>query len=65
MQPGRLPIEDQVAQPEAGIGDYDLAYFDASDLSRPAEDAVIQAGREVFAGGWRLQWPSLTVLPWP
>jgi uncharacterized protein len=95
MQPGRLPIEDQVAHfaaglnrnrtltevlaraatmdlpgwylvagclyqtvwntvtgqpPEAGILDYDLAYFDASDLSWDAEDAVIQAGREVFAG---------------
>jgi hypothetical protein len=95
MQPGQLPIEDQVAQfrvalsrngtltevlaraatmdlpgwylvagclyqtvwnvvtdqpPVAGILDYDLAYFDASDLSWDAEDAVIQAGREVFAG---------------
>ena len=37
-------------RPEAGILDYDLAYFDASDLSWDAEDAVIQAGREVFAG---------------
>jgi hypothetical protein len=36
--------------PEAGILDYDLAYFDASDLSWDAEDAVIQAGHEVFAG---------------
>ena len=36
--------------PAAGILDYDLAYFDASDLSWDAEDAVIQAGREVFAG---------------
>jgi hypothetical protein len=36
--------------PEAGILDYDLAYFDGSDLSWEAEDAVIQAGREVFAG---------------
>ena len=36
--------------PEAGILDYDLAYFDGSDLSWGAEDAVIQAGREVFAG---------------
>src|ERR1700687_4013141 len=95
MQPGRLPIEDQVAHfaaglsrnrtltevlaraatmdlpgwylvagclyqtvwnvvtgqpPEAGILDYDLAYFDASDLSWEAEDAVIRAGSEVFAG---------------
>jgi uncharacterized protein len=35
--------------PEAGILDYDLGYFDASDLSWEAEDAVIQAGRKVFA----------------
>ena len=36
--------------PEAGILDYDLAYFDATDLSWAAEDAVIQAGHQVFAG---------------
>ena len=35
--------------PETGIGDYDLAYFDAADLSWTAEDAVIQAGHRVFA----------------
>jgi uncharacterized protein len=35
---------------EAGILDYDLAYFDGSDLSWDAEDAVIQAGGTVFAG---------------
>lgn len=34
--------------PEAGILDYDLAYFDPSDLSWEAEDAVIQAGSKVF-----------------
>ena len=34
--------------PEAGIGDYDLAYFDAADLSWAAENAVIQAGHLVF-----------------
>jgi hypothetical protein len=34
--------------PEAGILDYDLAYFDATDLSWAAEDAVIQAGHRVF-----------------
>jgi hypothetical protein len=34
--------------PEAGILDYDLAYFDGSDLSWDAEDAVIQAGRRIF-----------------
>ncbi|HEY2241372.1 MAG TPA: nucleotidyltransferase family protein [Streptosporangiaceae bacterium] len=36
--------------PEAGILDYDLAYFDDSDMSWAAEDAVIRAGSEVFAG---------------
>ena len=36
--------------PEAGILDYDLAYFDRSDPSWAAEDAVIQAGNRVFAG---------------
>ncbi len=36
--------------PEAGILDYDLAYWDGSDLSWDAEDAVIRAGREVFRG---------------
>jgi hypothetical protein len=34
--------------PEAGILDYDLAYFDPSDLSWEAEDSIIQAGRTVF-----------------
>ncbi|GHH52608.1 nucleotidyltransferase family protein [Lentzea cavernae] len=34
---------------EDGILDYDLFYFDASDLSWEAEDAVIRAGRERFA----------------
>ena len=34
--------------PEAGILDYDLAYFDGSDLSWQAEDAVIQAGQQLF-----------------
>ncbi|HEV2451769.1 MAG TPA: nucleotidyltransferase family protein [Streptosporangiaceae bacterium] len=36
--------------PEAGILDYDLAYFDGSDVSWAAEDAVIRAGQDVFAG---------------
>ncbi|CAG9988291.1 unnamed protein product [Clonostachys byssicola] len=35
--------------PDTGIRDYDLVYFDDSDLSYEAEDAVIQAGRELFA----------------
>jgi hypothetical protein len=35
---------------EAGILDYDLAYFDDSDLSWEAEDGVIRAGSTVFAG---------------
>ncbi len=34
--------------PQTGILDYDLAYFDGSDLSWEAEDAVIQAGHGVF-----------------
>ena len=34
--------------PESGILDYDLAYFDSSDLSWHAEDAVIQEGGRVF-----------------
>ncbi len=36
--------------PTSGIKDYDVFYFDAGDLSWEAEDAVINAGREVFAG---------------
>ena len=36
--------------PEAGILDYDLAYFDDSDLSWEAEDEVIRAGTAVFGG---------------
>ena len=36
--------------PDAGILDYDLAYFDDSDLSWDAEDVVIKAGDEIFAG---------------
>lgn len=36
--------------PETGIADYDLVYFDGSDLSWEAEDAVIRRGEEVFAG---------------
>jgi uncharacterized protein len=31
-----------------GIEDYDLAYFDASDLSYEAEDAVIRRVKAVF-----------------
>jgi uncharacterized protein len=34
---------------DAGILDYDLAYFDGSDLSWDAEDNVIRAGNAVFA----------------
>ncbi len=36
--------------PEAGILDYDLAYFDGADLSWDAEDKVIQAGKRLFTG---------------
>lgn len=32
-----------------GIKDYDVFYFDDSDLSYEAEDAVIRRGRELFA----------------
>lgn len=35
---------------EAGILDYDLVYFDDSDLSWDAEDEVIQSGTTLFAG---------------
>lgn len=35
--------------PAGGIKDYDVFYFDDGDLSWEAEDAVIRAGREVFA----------------
>lgn len=33
---------------ETGIRDYDLVYYDASDLSFEAEDQVIQAGKRQF-----------------
>jgi hypothetical protein len=36
--------------PTSGIKDYDIFYFDGTDLSWEAEDAVIKAGQEVFAG---------------
>jgi uncharacterized protein len=36
--------------PDAGILDYDLVYFDRSDESWAAEDAVVQAGHALFAG---------------
>ncbi|TVY35911.1 hypothetical protein LSUB1_G006817 [Lachnellula subtilissima] len=36
--------------PETGISDYDLVYYDASDLSWEAEDRVIQASKKLFAG---------------
>lgn len=36
--------------PEHGIDDYDLVYFDNSDLSWEAEDAVIQVGLRLFEG---------------
>jgi hypothetical protein len=35
--------------PGGGIRDYDVFYFDDADLSWAAEDAVIAAGRAVFA----------------
>ncbi|MFF3255923.1 nucleotidyltransferase family protein [Actinacidiphila glaucinigra] len=36
--------------PANGIKDYDVCYFDDSDLSWEAEDAVIRKGKEVFGG---------------
>lgn len=36
--------------PTSGIKDYDVFYFDDSDLSWEAEDAVIRAGQETFRG---------------
>lgn len=36
--------------PERGIQDYDLLYFDAADLSWEAEDAVIRRCADAFAG---------------
>lgn len=35
--------------PELGIDDYDLIYFDGSDLSWEAEDQIIQKGKTIFA----------------
>ncbi|MFC8385418.1 nucleotidyltransferase family protein [Nocardia sp. NPDC057272] len=35
--------------PGEGIKDYDLFYFDATDLSWEAEDVVIQSAKQVFA----------------
>ncbi|CAG7555691.1 unnamed protein product [Fusarium equiseti] len=35
--------------PELGIDDYDLIYFDDSDLSWEAEDQIIQKGKTIFA----------------
>lgn len=35
--------------PDYGLKDYDLAYFDASDLSWEAEDRVIRRARAAFA----------------
>jgi len=35
--------------PGYGINDYDLGYYDASDLGEAAEDVVIKAGDSVFA----------------
>lgn len=36
--------------PETGINDYDLVYYDSSDLSYEAEDKYIQAGKKLFEG---------------
>jgi len=34
--------------PENGIKDYDLVYYDANDISYEAEDTFIQRGKEIF-----------------
>lgn len=36
--------------PTSGIKDYDIFYFNGTDLSWEAEDAAIKAGQEIFAG---------------
>lgn len=36
--------------PTHGIKDYDVFYYDATDLSWEAEDTAIRAGRKAFAG---------------
>jgi len=36
--------------PTSGIKDYDIFYFDAGDLAWEAEDAVIRAAGDLFAG---------------
>jgi hypothetical protein len=37
-------------EPGFGVNDYDLAYFDADDLTEAGEDAVVARAAEVFAG---------------
>src|SRR5215472_4680216 len=39
--------------PDYGVRDYDLAYFDASDISYEAEDAIIRRVAAVFDGPLR------------
>lgn len=39
--------------PEEGIRDYDLPYFDATDLSWEAEDAAVRAAEATFGGEHR------------
>lgn len=41
-------VESSLA-PDTGIDDYDLVYYDDSDLSYEAEDKVIQEGKRLFA----------------
>lgn len=36
--------------PDNGIKDYDLVYYDANDVSYEAEDIFIQKGKEIFGG---------------
>lgn len=37
-------------EPGFGVNDYDLAYFDADDLTEAGEDAVVARAAEAFAG---------------
>jgi uncharacterized protein len=41
--------------PGTGIKDYDLIYFDGSDLSWEAEDVVIRRAETIFAGRWPVE----------
>lgn len=55
VRDGRVPVQTvwnvvTDRPPTSGIKDYDVFYFDRSDLSWEAEDVVIKTGQKVFAG---------------